>query len=170
MPQEKQSTWATVVRKGQKKVRVITPQVPVTPYISRDNQRSTLPKQGRSTNIQQNATGADKFAPTDSKDKGIFLRVPQEHEWRKLSPAGIREVLIKKLAISPASIGRIKPINSGFALSPSNNDARELIMKAEHGLFLPGTKLELATNYEPVIIPTVPACIHPNRRRPVRDQ
>ncbi|KHJ30337.1 putative eka-like protein [Erysiphe necator] len=156
MLQGKQSTWATVVRKGQKKARVRISQDAVSPYITRDSQRSFLQRKGPSTKTQRNLICADKLAPADSKDKRIFLRVPQEHEWRKLSPAGIREALVKMLAISPASISRIKPTDSGSALSPSNNDARELIMKAENGPFLSGTKLEPAINYEPVIIPTVP--------------
>ncbi|POS84553.1 hypothetical protein EPUL_002906 [Erysiphe pulchra] len=50
-----------------------------------------------------------KSTPPENADKRIFLRLPQEHQWRNLSPAGIREIVVKKLAISPASIGRIKP-------------------------------------------------------------
>ncbi|KHJ33226.1 putative eka-like protein [Erysiphe necator] len=92
-------------------------------------------------------------------DIRIFLRLPHEHDWRNLSPAGIREVIVKKLAISPASIGRIKPVHTGFALSPCNDDAREKILEGQHGLFMTGAKLEPATNWVSVIVPTVPAYI-----------
>ncbi|KHJ30389.1 putative eka-like protein [Erysiphe necator] len=92
-------------------------------------------------------------------DKRLFVRLPQDHEWRKLSPAGIREVVVKKLAISPTLIGRIKPVNSGFALSPCSTKARDKIFNAGNGFFLSGAKLEAATNWVSVLIPTVPAFI-----------
>ncbi|KHJ30025.1 putative eka-like protein [Erysiphe necator] len=96
-------------------------------------------------------------APTDNR---LFLRLPQEHEWRKLSPAGIREVIVKKLSISPVWVGKIKPVNSGFALSPCSTEPREKILNAGNGLFLTGAKLEAATNWVSVLIPTVPAFLH----------
>ncbi|KHJ30625.1 putative eka-like protein [Erysiphe necator] len=54
---------------------------------------------------------------------------------------------------------KIKPVHSGFALSPSSSEAREQILKAENGLFLTGAKLEPATNWIPILVPTVPAFI-----------
>ncbi|KHJ31587.1 putative eka-like protein [Erysiphe necator] len=95
-------------------------------------------------------------APTDQR---LFVRIPQEHEWRKLSPAGIREIIVPKLSISPSLIGKIKPVHSGFALSPCSTEARQAIWDAGNGLFLSGAKLEPATNWIPVIIPTVPSSI-----------
>ncbi|KHJ33499.1 putative eka-like protein [Erysiphe necator] len=92
-------------------------------------------------------------------DRRLFVRLSQEHEWRKLSPAGIREVIVNKLAISPALFGKIKPINSGFALSPCSTEARETMLNAGNGLSLSGAKLEPATDWTPVIVPTVPANI-----------
>ncbi|KHJ31883.1 putative eka-like protein [Erysiphe necator] len=97
---------------------------------------------------------------TSVSDKRLFDRLPQGHEWRKLSPAGIREVIVKKLHISPSLIGRIKPVHSGFALSPCSAEAREEILKAENGLFLSGAKLETATNWVSVLVPTVPAFVN----------
>ncbi|KHJ33172.1 putative eka-like protein [Erysiphe necator] len=92
-------------------------------------------------------------------EKRRFVRLPQDHKWRKLSSAGIREVMVKKLAISPTLIGRIKPVNSGFALSPCSTEARDKILNAGNGFFLSGEKLEAATNWVSVLIPTVPAFI-----------
>ncbi|KHJ33802.1 putative eka-like protein [Erysiphe necator] len=97
-----------------------------------------------------------KAAPTE---KRLFVRLPLKHEWRKLSPAGIREVIVNKLAISPSLFGKIKPVDSGFALSPCRTEARENILNAGNGLFLSGAKLEPATNSIPVILPTVPLSI-----------
>ncbi|KHJ32971.1 putative eka-like protein [Erysiphe necator] len=49
--------------------------------------------------------------------------------------------------------------NSGFALSPCSAEACEVILKAGNGFFLSGAKLETATNWVPVLIPTVPSFI-----------
>ncbi|KHJ35772.1 putative eka-like protein [Erysiphe necator] len=143
VPQTSDKTWAIVARKGQKKARV-------------DN------------SIKTQITAGNKNAPrvlnkdnsiTPVSDKRLFLRLPQEHEWKKLSPAGIREIVVKKLAISPSLIGKIKPVHSGFALSPSSIEARDKILDAGNGLFFSGAKLEEATNWVSVIIPTVAASI-----------
>ncbi|POS82223.1 hypothetical protein EPUL_005744 [Erysiphe pulchra] len=76
-------------------------------------------------------------------DKRLFLRLLQEHEWHKPFPAGICEVIFKRLIISSSHfMGKIKPVHSGFALSPSSSEAREQILKAGNGLFLSGAKLE----------------------------
>ncbi|KHJ30732.1 putative eka-like protein [Erysiphe necator] len=93
-------------------------------------------------------------------DTRLFVRLSQDHEWRKLSPVAIREVIVKKLHILPKLIGKIKPVHPGLALSPCNLEAREEILKAGNGLFLSGAKLEAATNWISVLIPTVPAFVH----------
>ncbi|KHJ31956.1 putative eka-like protein [Erysiphe necator] len=82
------------------------------------------------------------------------------HEWRKLSPAAIREMIVKRLHVSPASIGLIKPVRSGFALSPCSSEAREELLKVSGGLFLSGAKLEPANQWVPLLIPTVPRSIN----------
>ncbi|KHJ30751.1 putative eka-like protein [Erysiphe necator] len=63
------------------------------------------------------------------------------------------------MAISPALLGKVKPVHSGFALSPCSEEAREKILNAGDGLYLSGAKLEPATNLILVIVPTVPATI-----------
>ncbi|POS85667.1 hypothetical protein EPUL_005817 [Erysiphe pulchra] len=64
----------------------------------------------------------------------------------KLSPAGIREIVVKKLAISPAKMNRIKSVHEGFALSLCNNDTWDKILERQHGLFMSDAKLEPATS------------------------
>ncbi|KHJ35651.1 putative eka-like protein [Erysiphe necator] len=61
--------------------------------------------------------------------------------------------------MSPSLFGKIEPVNLGFALSPGSTESREAILNAGNGLFLSGTILELATNWIPMIIPTVPTSI-----------
>ncbi|KHJ34047.1 putative eka-like protein [Erysiphe necator] len=75
-PPANNKTWVTVARNGQKKARVVV-----------GEKTKTIP----STKASQRQSPTNKTA-TSGADKRLFVRVPQEHEWRKLSPAGIREV------------------------------------------------------------------------------
>ncbi|POS86625.1 hypothetical protein EPUL_003798 [Erysiphe pulchra] len=86
---------------------------------------------------------------TISMDKRLFVRIPKEHEWRKISPAGLCET---------------KPVHSGFALSPCKNEAREAILTAANGLFMTGARLDQATNWIRVIIPIVTTSIRKEHR------
>ncbi|POS82170.1 hypothetical protein EPUL_006644, partial [Erysiphe pulchra] len=146
IPKLSDNTWASVVRKGQKKARI---------NISTTERVAPASKTAPRSSNKKKAT-----SPTKSKsEKRLFIHLPQEHEWRKLSPAGICEEIVKKLLISPSYIGKNKPVHLGFALSPSSSEAREQILKAGNGLFLSGAKLEPATNWISVLAPTVPAFI-----------
>ncbi|KHJ36364.1 putative eka-like protein [Erysiphe necator] len=107
----------------------------------------------------QRVTNKGKSITTASTDQRLFVRIPQEHEQQKLSPAGIRKIIVQKLSMSPSLIGKIKPVHSGFALSHCSTEARQAILDAGNGLFLSGAKLEPATNWFPVIIPTVQSSI-----------
>ncbi|POS83045.1 hypothetical protein EPUL_005736, partial [Erysiphe pulchra] len=120
-------TWATVACNGQKKARVTLSMKTLATPISKATQRVTNKRNSITT------------APTDQR---LFVRISQEHEWRKLSPAGIREIIVQKLSISPSLIGKIKPFHSGFALSPCSTEARQTILDAGNCLFLSGAKLE----------------------------
>ncbi|KHJ34397.1 putative eka-like protein [Erysiphe necator] len=144
IPQISENTWATVARNGKKKARVITnTKAQMTPT------RKTI----------QTLPNTQKSSTTTLVDKRLFVRLPLDHEWRKLSPAGIREVVVQKLAISPTLFGKIKPVKSGFALSPCSTEAREAMLNAGNRLFLTGAKLEPSANWIPMIIPTVPSTI-----------
>ncbi|KHJ30636.1 putative eka-like protein [Erysiphe necator] len=123
-------------RKMKKKVAIATPRI--------------ILSQSRNTTSSMKAIS----------EKRLFLRLPQEYEWHKLSPAGVREVMAKKIHISPSLIGKIKLVHSSFALSPSNLEAQEEMLKAGNGLFLSGAKLEPATNWVSVLVPTVSVSIH----------
>ncbi len=146
-PQLNGSTWVTVARKGLKKARIDL----------QNSQSSVIPPNNfKKTVATKHADGTNAAA---SHDPRLFVRLPREHEWRKLSPAGLRELVVKRLSISPSLIGKIKLVNSGFALSPSSSSAREELLKAENGLFLSGAKLEAASNWVQLLIPTVPTTI-----------
>ncbi|POS85461.1 hypothetical protein EPUL_002699 [Erysiphe pulchra] len=92
-------------------------------------------------------------------DTRLFVRLPVDHEWRNLSPAGLREVIVKYLAVSQASIGLIKPVHTGFAISPFKSGAREALPQTKIGLLDTGAKLEPASNWVPLLVLTVPKFI-----------
>ncbi|KHJ30405.1 putative eka-like protein [Erysiphe necator] len=132
-----ENCWVSVTRNGHKKSRTIKKSVLQTTKAKKQN--------------TQTSTGSDKR---------LFLRLTDDHEWRKLSPAGIREIVVKKLSISPASISTIKPVRSGFALSLYKDETRQELLKAAIRLSPFDAKLEAASNWTPVMVPTVPKTIN----------
>ncbi|POS81813.1 hypothetical protein EPUL_006290, partial [Erysiphe pulchra] len=111
-------------------------------------------------NRERNKTKSKKTYDNENKtDDRLSLRLSADHEWRALSPAGIREVIVKRLSVSPASIGLIKPVRSGFALSPCNSESRKNLLAAAGGLIMSGATLEAASNWTSILVPTVPSSI-----------
>lgn len=78
--------------------------------------------------------------------KKQFVRFSQDHEQRNLSPAGIHEIIVRKLLISSFLIAKIKTVPLGFALSSCKTETCETILKAGNGLLLLGAKLEPAAD------------------------
>ncbi|KHJ30669.1 putative eka-like protein [Erysiphe necator] len=134
VPQTVEKSWATVTRNGHKKARVTQNIV--------NNQVAPVRKASQSM-TNKNKSSSRTSLPVSTAETRLFVPLAQDHEWRKLSPAGIREVIVKKLHISPKLI-----------------EAREEILKAGNGLFLSGAKLDAATNWISVLVPTVPAFVH----------
>lgn len=99
------NTWATVARNGHKKTRVIPSTTTLLAPIG----------------TKKDMSGTTSSPDRNPSDKRLFVGIPVDREWRKLSPTGIREVIVKKLSISPSLIGKIKPVHSGFALSPCSS-------------------------------------------------
>ncbi|KHJ36327.1 putative eka-like protein [Erysiphe necator] len=119
------------------------------PVTKRSTQEKVIPKKKAS------------IIPLHAIEESQRTSIPQERiRWHKISPVGIREMIVKRLNVSPASIGLIKPVRSGFALSPCSSEAREELVKASGGLFLSGAKLEPANQWVPLLIPTVPRSIN----------
>ncbi|KAI0992495.1 hypothetical protein K3495_g15690, partial [Podosphaera aphanis] len=128
-PTASESSWATVIRNGHKKARAAAAETAsVGQNKSREQFKALAPKKDSHIPPRSQVSGLfgkKQQLPSKIQDRRLFLRLPPEHEWRKLSPAGIRDIVVKKMAISPAYIRQIKPVRSGFALSPSNPNARE---------------------------------------------
>ncbi|POS82938.1 hypothetical protein EPUL_004724 [Erysiphe pulchra] len=130
-----------------------------------DNSWSTVaPSQASKNPVQTTLKGSNtasvknKNSSRNLQDNRLFFCLPVEHEWRNLSPAGIREIVVKRLSISPAQIGTIQPVRSGFTISPQNNSTQELLTAAVR-LSSSGAKLEAASNWTFAMIPTVPNSI-----------
>ena len=152
-------SWATAARNGQKKARV---ELDKDTYHAqpRKTEQAAQPQQAPPPGKQiKHQPKGIKQSGSAGADKRIFLRLPQEHEWRKLSPSGIREVAVRHLEVSPSAFGRIKSVRTSFALSPCNDATREETLKAANGFSLSGAKIEPAANWVPMIIPTVPSFI-----------
>ncbi|KHJ30213.1 putative eka-like protein [Erysiphe necator] len=157
-PSGLENSWSTIARNGHKKSRTI---------ITSRSQASQASKNPAQTTLVDNniATAKNKDAAGNQQDNRLFLRLSVDHEWRKLSPAGVREIVVKRLSISPAQIGTIKPVRSGFAISPRNNFTREELLKAAVRLSPADAKLEAASNWISVMIPTVPISISTEKGR-----
>ncbi|KAI1004821.1 hypothetical protein K3495_g3394 [Podosphaera aphanis] len=80
-PQLNGSTWATVARKGQKKARIDI----------QNSQSVTLSNHLKKPAAAKHAYGKDAAV---SQDPRLVARLPREHEWRKLSPAGLHELVV----------------------------------------------------------------------------
>ncbi|POS86717.1 hypothetical protein EPUL_002460 [Erysiphe pulchra] len=150
-----ESSWSTVVRNGHKKSRATLP----TTIQTLPTEQPKKPAAQQAFKLAQNTNKNRKQPKKSSQDKSLFIRLPENHELRKLSPAGIPEIVVKNLSFSPTSICLIKPVRTGFALSPCSNKAYDELLKAAVRLYSFDAKLEPASNWLPVIIPNVPKCI-----------
>ncbi|KHJ34013.1 putative eka-like protein [Erysiphe necator] len=153
-PKQTENSWVMVARNGHTKARTIAHLS--TPSTSQSTKHNLLPSypHHQKRNAHKKKTGKE-----NKSDNRLFMRLPTDHEWRMLSPAGLREVIVKRLSISPASIGLIKLVRSGFAISPSNDQSRKNILAAAGGLFMSGATLEAASNWIPLPVPTDPRSI-----------
>ncbi|POS88253.1 hypothetical protein EPUL_000078 [Erysiphe pulchra] len=107
-----------------------------------------LPEKQLKSNTVKVCRAKFGYSSRNLQDNRLFFRLPVEHEWRNLSPAGIREIVVKILSILPAQIGTIKPVRS------------EELLKAAVRLSSSGTKLEAASDWTSVMLPTVPNSIY----------
>ncbi|POS81818.1 hypothetical protein EPUL_006715, partial [Erysiphe pulchra] len=139
--------WAAVARNGHKKSRTTKNFVLQITQAKKQNSQVSAGSAKKSPSGQKEKTSYPQ-------DKSLFFRLTNNHEWQNLSPARIREIVVKKLSISPASIGMIKPVRSGFALSLCNDETRQELLKAAIRLSSFDAKLEAASNWTPVMIPT----------------
>ncbi|KHJ31294.1 putative eka-like protein [Erysiphe necator] len=147
VPKVAEKLWATVTRNGQKKARIT--------QSTQSNKLQAIPV----SKTKQSVSNKNKSPTLATADIRLFIRLPQDNKWRKLSPAGVREVIVRKLVIPPTLFGKLKPVNSGFAINLNSTVARETILNPGKGFSFSGAKLKPATNWVSVIVPTVPSKI-----------
>ncbi|RKF65207.1 putative eka-like protein, partial [Golovinomyces cichoracearum] len=90
-----ESIWATVVLKGQKKARILTDHNAES--VSNTNTKQKAQQhdfQSLKNNTVSTQPYRGKSSSQEHLDQRFFLRLSQGHEWRKLSPAGIRALLV----------------------------------------------------------------------------
>ncbi|KHJ30476.1 putative eka-like protein [Erysiphe necator] len=134
-----------------KKVAVATPkvtpsQVSIRASLKEVEQSRTLPSNNNSwATVVRN--GRKKARIAHSQDPQVNNKI-----------RGTQKVSVKEKPATTAADKdwKIKPVRSGFALTSSRTEARDIILNAGNGLFLSGAKLEPATNWVSVLIPTVP--------------
>ncbi|KAI1005699.1 hypothetical protein K3495_g2516 [Podosphaera aphanis] len=154
-----ENTWAKAAHNGYKRAKATA----VLQTLPSSSPTSRARSQPASSMLPINAN-ASRSKLSGKVDNRLFIHPLINHDWRKLSPTGLRNVIIERMSVSTTTIRLIKPVRSGFALSPSSAQAREELLKASDGLFLSGATLEPATNWVG-LAPTVPRVIYTLKER-----
>ncbi|KHJ30869.1 putative eka-like protein [Erysiphe necator] len=104
------SSWIIVARNGRKKSRIIA-STPSVPSAKISAIQKNMPQ---ASNLNQSHKQKVIVPISDSR---LFVHLPINQEWCTFSPSGLREVIVKRLGVSPASIGLIKPVRTGLFLA-----------------------------------------------------
>ncbi|KAI0998193.1 hypothetical protein K3495_g10000 [Podosphaera aphanis] len=150
-----ENTWAKVAHNGYKRAKATA----VLQTLPSSSPTSWARSQPSSSMLPTNSN-VSRRKLNGKIDSRLFIRLPINHDWRRLSLTGLRNVIIKRMSVSTTTIGLIKPVRSGFALSPNSVQAREELLKAFGGLFLLGATLEPDTIWVGILVPTVPRVIY----------
>ncbi|CCU79600.1 EKA-like protein [Blumeria hordei DH14] len=121
------STWATVARKG-------LPKQPTPVMISRTPKMPTPPTKKSA-----------KTSPSSTPDNRLFLRLNSKHQWRNLSPAGIREAVAQLTNATQSAIEHVYRVPTGFALRAKDQESRQALLNAAESFLPIGGRLEEAS-------------------------
>lgn len=121
LPNIKKS-WLTLIRNGQKKI---------TSYYKPYHSNYTAPRKVSQVSVKliTMTLTRRKEKITCSRDARLFIQPTNNNEWSKLSPVVIHELVVRKLSISPTSLGITKSVRSGFAQSPYNDETQQEYLK-----------------------------------------
>lgn len=131
------SPWVTVARKAAR-----LPDPPSVPKI-------------RKTTTQK----IDAVQEPKKEDKRLFIRLGQEHEWRKLSPVTVKKLITEKAGIAASAIIAMSQVRSGLAIECASDALRETILGVSSSFQKDGIKIEPASDWTSVIVPHVPLFI-----------
>ncbi|KAI1001736.1 hypothetical protein K3495_g6467 [Podosphaera aphanis] len=135
------ATWATVTSRGQK-------------------QSSAPVNVGRTPLKQINAPQTPaKLAAPSTQDERLFPRLGKDHDWRKLSSAGVREAVGQLLSLPPTTIEHVYRVPTGFALRAKDEETRQVLIDLAKYFAPIGAKLEKASDLVVFRISTVPVAI-----------
>ncbi|KAI1002490.1 hypothetical protein K3495_g5711 [Podosphaera aphanis] len=136
------TTWATVTRRGQ--------------------QKSSAPaSSGRAPSKQPSTPRAPaKTAAPPRQDERLFLRLGKDHDWRQLSPAGVREAVAQHLGLTSDIIEHVYRVPTGFALKAKDEETRQVLIDSAETFTSMGAKLEKASDLTVLRISTVPMALN----------
>nr|ABW72064.1 TE1a [Blumeria hordei] len=97
-----------------------------------------------------------KTAPSSWPDNRLFLRLGSKHQWRNLSPAGIREA-VAQLTNSPhAAIEHVYRVPTSFALRAKDQESCQLLLNAAESFLPIEGRLKEASDLVVLRISTIP--------------
>ncbi|CCU82619.1 EKA-like protein [Blumeria hordei DH14] len=136
------TTWATVARGSPQMSIAPAKTVRVAP-----NPAAQVKKQARPVTAKP-------------KDVRLFLRLGEEHAWRALSPAGVRDAVTRLMEVSSSNIEHVYRVPTGFAMKAKNEEARQLLLNAAESFSKVEAKLETASDLAALRIATVPVTLY----------
>ncbi|KHJ30577.1 putative eka-like protein [Erysiphe necator] len=89
-------------------------------------------------------------------DPRLFLRMGQDHPWRRVSPHYIKISLAEKLKVASSAITQVTKVNSGYAVSAVSEIMRNALLTQAHRLEKTELKLEPASKWVSLLAPNVP--------------
>ncbi|KAI1008041.1 hypothetical protein K3495_g198 [Podosphaera aphanis] len=104
------------------------------------------------------------------QDETLFLRLGKDHDWRKLSPAGVQEAVGQLLSLPLTTIEHIYRVPTGFALRAKDEETRQVLIDLAESFAPIGAKLEKASDLVVFRLPTVPVAIISILERPLYEQ
>ncbi|KAI0991440.1 hypothetical protein K3495_g16747, partial [Podosphaera aphanis] len=138
-------TWASITKRAQPKSSA-----PV-------NHGRGPPKQQHTPRAPPRAPA--KMAVPPRQGERLFLRLAKEHDWRQLSPAGIREAVAQHLGLPCDTIGHVYRVPTGFVLKAKDEEARQLLIESAEAFTSMRAKLEKSSDLIVLRISTVPVAL-----------
>ncbi|KHJ34453.1 putative eka-like protein [Erysiphe necator] len=130
------NSWTEIVRRGPKKQ-------------AEDPRRQ---EKAKSSTISPEMTTRAIPEP----DKRLFLRMGQDHPWRRVSPHYIKISLAEKLKVASSVITQVTRVNSGYAVTAVSEIMQNALLIQTHRLETSELKLELVSKWVSLLAPNVP--------------
>ncbi|KAI1007908.1 hypothetical protein K3495_g328 [Podosphaera aphanis] len=139
---------------GRTGLGTVAPMLPPDQHI-----RHLTPTSTRLVAAPLQAQKPEKSSLASPKENRVFLRLPEGHKWREISPAGIRKALVGLRKCAPSEVGLVQRVRTGFAITARNEEIRKKLLASSEELTPMGAKLEPSSNLVAIHIVTVPVAI-----------